>query len=124
MLTLMYYENVDELQELAQKITEALKLERSIRDDGLRAKSRSKREQMALELKAKKKRSIRGEFQLIKGQTRIVVPESNSSTYPSNVPKYAFEIHAQHDKRTKILTICCDSKKDRVPSSRRSSMRC
>ena len=68
---------------------------------------------MVLELDAKKKRSRRGEFQLFKGRTKIVVPES--TTYlPSSIPKYAFEIHAQHDKRTKIMTICCDSKKDRV----------
>ena len=113
-LKLRYYENVDELRELQRQIAEALQAEKSIRDGGKREKSRQKRLQMEKELSAKKKRSRKGEFPLIKGRTKIVIPESPSAAYQTS---YAFEIHTKKDKRAKaaanILTICCDQSKDR-----------
>jgi hypothetical protein len=100
--------------------------EKSSRDH---ATLKKEREALLVEIAARKKKNKKGEMILRKGATAFQIPDrghgvkfngskSSSSSLLSagrgtHRTAFAFEIHVHDGSNVKVLTVCCDTHKDR-----------
>mmetsp|Transcript_15133 Transcript_15133/g.17997 ORF Transcript_15133/g.17997 Transcript_15133/m.17997 type:complete len:425 (-) Transcript_15133:127-1401(-) len=122
LLSLTYYEIDPGLVALVAKEEELKLKEKSSRDFNA---IRKEREGIREEITARKKRNKKGEMILRKGATAFQIPDkghgvkfngSKSSSLLSSGrhrTAFAFEIHVHDASTVKVLTICCDTHKDR-----------